>query len=57
MTAAPDIAIDVRGLTKSFDSRQVVRSLSMQVKRVAFTALGQPCQFPESLACSISNSN
>ena len=29
----------------------------MEVKRVAFTALGQPCQFPESLACSISNSN
>lgn len=31
--------------------------VTMQVKRVAFTALGQPCQFPESLACSISNSN
>jgi endo-1,3-1,4-beta-glycanase ExoK len=31
--------------------------VTMEVKRVAFTALGQPCQFPESLACSISNSN
>ncbi|MDG4873648.1 family 16 glycosylhydrolase [Mesorhizobium sp. WSM4935] len=31
--------------------------VTMQVKRAAFTALGQPCQFPESLACSISNSN
>ena len=33
MTAAPEIAIDVRGLTKSFDGREVVRNLSMQVKR------------------------
>jgi ABC-2 type transport system ATP-binding protein len=33
VTAAPDIAIDVRGLTKSFDGREVVRNLSMQVKR------------------------
>ncbi|HEY7298874.1 MAG TPA: ABC transporter ATP-binding protein [Xanthobacteraceae bacterium] len=33
MTAAPEIVIDVRGLTKSFDGRQVVRNLSMQVKR------------------------
>jgi ABC-2 type transport system ATP-binding protein len=33
MTAAPDIAIDVEGLTKSFDGRTVVRNLSMQVKR------------------------
>ncbi len=30
---APDIAIDVRGLTKKFDSRVVVRDLSMQVRR------------------------
>ncbi len=30
---APDIAIDVHGLTKSFDGRKVVRNLSMQVKR------------------------
>jgi len=29
----PEIAIDVRGLTKSFDGRKVVRDLSMQVKR------------------------
>jgi endo-1,3-1,4-beta-glycanase ExoK len=29
------------------------RKLTMQVDRVAFTALGQPCQFPESLACSV----
>jgi endo-1,3-1,4-beta-glycanase ExoK len=29
------------------------RKVTMQVDRVAFTALGQPCQFPESLACSI----
>jgi ABC-2 type transport system ATP-binding protein len=37
MTAAPDsaadIAIDVRGLSKSFDGREVVHDLSMQVKR------------------------
>jgi ABC-2 type transport system ATP-binding protein len=31
--AARDIVIDVRGLTKSFGGRQVVRDLSMQVKR------------------------
>ena len=31
--SAPDIAIDVRGLTKSFDGREVVHDLSMQVKR------------------------
>jgi ABC-2 type transport system ATP-binding protein len=30
---APDIAIDVHGLTKSFGGRKVVRNLSMQVKR------------------------
>jgi ABC-2 type transport system ATP-binding protein len=30
---ASDIAIDVEGLTKSFDGRTVVRDLSMQVKR------------------------
>ncbi|HXM31627.1 MAG TPA: ABC transporter ATP-binding protein, partial [Xanthobacteraceae bacterium] len=33
MSASSDIAIDVEGLTKSFDGRQVVRDLSMQVKR------------------------
>jgi ABC-2 type transport system ATP-binding protein len=33
MTASPDIAIDVHGLTKSFGSRVVVRDLSMQVKK------------------------
>jgi ABC-2 type transport system ATP-binding protein len=37
MTAAPvsasDIAIDVHGLSKSFDGREVVHNLSMQVKR------------------------
>ena len=33
MNAAPDIAIDVEGLTKSFDGRVVVRDLSMQVRR------------------------
>jgi ABC-2 type transport system ATP-binding protein len=33
MTAAPDIAIEVEGLTKSFDGRTVVRNLSMRVKR------------------------
>jgi len=33
MSAAPDIAIDVEGLTKSFDGREVVHDLSMQVKR------------------------
>lgn len=31
--SAPDIAIDVRGLSKSFDGREVVHDLSMQVKR------------------------
>jgi ABC-2 type transport system ATP-binding protein len=29
----PEIAIDVEGLTKSFDGRKVVRDLTMQVKR------------------------
>jgi ABC-2 type transport system ATP-binding protein len=33
VTASPDIAIDVEGLTKSFGGRQVVRNLSMRVKR------------------------
>jgi ABC-2 type transport system ATP-binding protein len=33
MAAPSDIAIDVEGLTKSFDGRVVVRDLSMQVKR------------------------
>jgi ABC-2 type transport system ATP-binding protein len=33
VTPAPDIAIDVEGLTKSFGGRAVVRNLSMQVKR------------------------
>jgi len=32
-TAAPDIAIQVEGLTKSFDGRVVVRDLAMTVKR------------------------
>src|SRR5579862_1111554 len=31
--AAPDVVIDVHGLTKSFGGRTVVRDLSMQVKR------------------------
>ena len=35
MSVAPDIAIDVRGLTKRFDGRTVVRDLSMQVPRGA----------------------
>jgi len=33
VTAAPEIAIDVRGLSKSFGNRKVVRDLSMQVRR------------------------
>jgi ABC-2 type transport system ATP-binding protein len=33
VTTAPEIVIDVEGLTKSFDGRKVVRNLSMQVKR------------------------
>jgi ABC-2 type transport system ATP-binding protein len=33
MIPAADIAIDVRGLSKSFGNRKVVRDLSMQVKR------------------------
>ncbi|MDE1934420.1 ABC transporter ATP-binding protein [Bradyrhizobium sp.] len=32
-TSSPDIAIDVRGLSKSFEGREVVHELSMQVKR------------------------
>ena len=32
-TTAPDVAIDVHGLTKSFGGRKVVRDLSLQVKR------------------------
>jgi len=35
MTDASDIAIDVKGLSKSFGGRVVVRDLSMQVKRGA----------------------
>jgi ABC-2 type transport system ATP-binding protein len=31
--SVPDIAIDVRGLSKSFGGREVVHDLSMQVKR------------------------
>jgi ABC-2 type transport system ATP-binding protein len=33
MNGAPDIVIDVEGLTKSFGGRAVVRNLSMKVKR------------------------
>jgi ABC-2 type transport system ATP-binding protein len=33
VTSAPEIAIEVEGLTKSFDGRKVVRNLSMQVRR------------------------
>jgi ABC-2 type transport system ATP-binding protein len=33
VTTAPDIAIDVEGLTKSFGGRKVVRNLSMRVRR------------------------
>lgn len=33
MTMPPDIAIDVEGLTKSFDGRKAVRNLSLRVKR------------------------
>ena len=33
MTSAADIAIDVEGLTKSFDGRKAVRNLSLRVKR------------------------
>src|SRR5579872_4254287 len=32
-STAPDIAIDVKGLSKSFNGREVVHDLSMQVKR------------------------
>jgi ABC-2 type transport system ATP-binding protein len=35
LSTAPDIVIDVHGLTKSFDGRVVVRDLSLQVKRGA----------------------
>jgi ABC-2 type transport system ATP-binding protein len=33
MDASPDIVIDAQGLTKSFEGREVVHNLSMQVKR------------------------
>jgi ABC-2 type transport system ATP-binding protein len=33
VTTVPEIAIDVEGLTKSFDGRKVVRDLSMRVRR------------------------
>ncbi len=33
MTAVPDIAIEVEGLTKSFDGRVVVRDLTLKVRR------------------------
>jgi ABC-type uncharacterized transport system ATPase subunit len=33
MTTASDIAIEVEGLTKSFDGRKAVRNLSLRVKR------------------------
>src|SRR5437763_2507466 len=33
MSTAPDIAIEVEGLSKSFDGREVVHDLSMQVRR------------------------
>ena len=33
MTTAADIAIEVEGLTKSFDGRKAVRNLSLRVKR------------------------
>jgi ABC-2 type transport system ATP-binding protein len=33
VSSAPDIVIDVSGLTKKFDGRAVVRNLSMQVRR------------------------
>src|SRR5436190_20952800 len=33
MTAGSDIAIEVEGLSKSFDGREVVHDLSMQVRR------------------------
>jgi ABC-2 type transport system ATP-binding protein len=33
VTVSSDIAIDVQGLTKSFDGRKVVRDLSMRVRR------------------------
>ncbi len=35
MTTAPDIAIEVEGLTKSFGGRTVVRDLSMRVRKGA----------------------
>jgi ABC-2 type transport system ATP-binding protein len=42
MPAKSDIAIDVKGLTKSFDGRVVVRDLSMQVKRGSIYGLLGP---------------
>jgi hypothetical protein len=42
ITPAPDIAIDVHGLSKSFGSRKVVRDLSMQVGAAPFTASSAP---------------
>ena len=39
-TSAPGIAIDVKGLTKSFGGREVVHDLSMQVKRGSIYGFG-----------------
>src|SRR5881409_2869841 len=42
MSTAPDIAIEVEGLSKSFDGREVVHDLSMQVKRGSIYGLLGP---------------
>src|SRR6266568_2162572 len=39
---APEIAIDVEGLTKRFDGRAVVRNLTMQVKRGEIYGIADP---------------
>jgi hypothetical protein len=53
--AAPEIVIDVHGLTKSFGGWQVVRDLSMQVKRGTFSASSgrtAPARPPPSACCA-----
>ena len=45
MSAAPNIVVDVHGLTKSFDGRVVVRDLSLQVKRGAIYGFLGPERF------------
>ena len=54
-TSAPDIAINVEGLSKSFGGREVVHDLSMQVKRgsiYGFLGPTAPARPPPSACCA-----